>query len=106
MAEEVGMPGIYDVGYQRLGWMCRAVTDWGGDDGRLCMLEGMLRKPTIVGDITFVSGTVIDKQVRNDKGVVIFSLVAKNQNGEETVVGKAEVELLARTQRNEGERQV
>jgi acyl dehydratase len=70
------------------------------------MLEGMLRKPTIVGDITFVSGTVIDKQVRNDKGVVIFSLVAKNQNGEETVVGKAEVELLARTQLNEGERQV
>ncbi|CAN5444832.1 hypothetical protein BH09PSE5_BH09PSE5_42490 [soil metagenome] len=104
MAEEVGMPGIYDVGYQRLGWLCRAVTDWAGDDGRLAMLEGRLRKPTIVGDVTAISGTVIDKQVRDGKGVIVLSLTGKNQTGEETVVGRAEIELIARSlpgQRND-----
>jgi acyl dehydratase len=96
MAEEVGMPGIYDVGYQRLGWLCRALTDWIGDDGRLRMLEGVLRKPTIVGDVTIVSGTVTGKQVRAGKGVVTLSVAGRNQTGEDTVVGTAEVELIAR----------
>ena len=97
MAEEVGMPGIYDVGYQRLGWLCRVVTDWAGDDGRLRLLEGRLRKPTIVGDVTFINGTVIEKRLRDGRASVVCSLVGRNQNGEETVVGRAEIELLSRS---------
>ena len=96
MAEEVGMPGIYDVGYQRLGWLCRFVTDWAGDDARLRMLEGTLRKPTIVGDVTVIAGRVVEKKVTGGCAVVVCSLVATNQQGEETVTGKAEIELLSR----------
>jgi acyl dehydratase len=99
MAEEVGMPGIYDIGYQRLGWLCRYITDWMGDDARLLMLEGALRKPVIVGDLTLISGTVAHKKIVDGRAIIYCKLVGKNQNGEETIVGKAEIELLARVTR-------
>jgi len=96
MAEEVGMPGIYDVGYQRLGWLTRYATDWMGDDARLLGLEGTLRRPTIVGDVTTFTGQVIDKRLSNGRGYIVCSISGKNQHGEETVHGKAEIELVAR----------
>ena len=97
MAEEVGMPGIYDVGYQRLGWLCRVATDWVGDDGRLLMLEGTLKRPVIVGDLTLISGRVIEKTLRDGRAVIVCALSGKNQTGEETVAGRVEFELLARS---------
>jgi acyl dehydratase len=97
MAEEVGMPGIYDVGYQRLGWLCRFVTDWMGDDAFLHMLEGTLRKPTIVGDVTTFSGQVIARSVVDGRAMITCKLVGKNQHGEETVTGLAEIECVSRT---------
>ncbi len=97
MAEEVGMPGIYDVGYQRLGWLCRFVTDWMGDDAFLQMLEGTLRKPTIVGDVTTFTGQVVERTIRDGKPIVRCKLVGKNQHGEETVTGKADIELISRS---------
>ena len=97
MAEEVGMPGIYDVGYQRLGWLCRVATDWVGDDGRLLMLEGTLKRPVIVGDLTLISGRVTEKTLRDGRAVIVCALSGKNQTGEETVAGKVEFELLARS---------
>lgn len=100
MADEVGMPGIYDVGYQRLGWLCRFVTDWMGDDAFLRTLSGTLRKPTIVGDVTTFSGRVSEKSVRGGRTLVTCTLAGCNQNGEETVTGKAEVELLSRSIRS------
>ena len=96
MAEEVGMPGIYDVGYQRLGWLGRFVTDWMGDDAFLRVLEGTLRKPTIVGDVTTFTGKVVERTVREGKPVVVCKLAAQNQHGEDTVTGMAEIELVAR----------
>ncbi len=97
MAEEVGMPGIYDVGYQRLGWLCRFVTDWMGDDAFLHMLEGTLRKPTIVGDVTTFSGQVIARKVVDGRAMITCKLVGKNQHGEETVTGFADIECVSRT---------
>lgn len=96
MAEEVGMPGIYDVGYQRLGWMCRAVTDWIGDDARLLVLDGMLRKPTIVGDVTTFLGQVVEKSVEGGRPIIVCRMIGTNQNGEETVTGRAKIELISR----------
>lgn len=102
MAREVGMPGIYDVGYQRLGWLCRSATDWMGEDGRLLALEGWLRRPNIVGDVTTISGKVVSKREeeapggRARTGSVECTFVARNQDGEETLTGSATIELVAR----------
>ena len=97
MADEVGMPGIYDIGYQRLGWLCRVVTDWMGDDGRLWMLEGWLRRPNIVGDVTYISGEVTAKRREGGRSLVTCSLSGKNQHDEETLRGLADIELLSRS---------
>jgi acyl dehydratase len=97
MADEVGMPGIYDIGYQRLGWLCRVVTDWMGDDARLRSIEGWLRRPNVVGDVTYISGRVTGKRLDDGVATVTCSLEAKNQHGEETMRGAAEIELLSRT---------
>lgn len=98
MAREVGMPGIYDVGYQRIGWLCRAVTDWMGDDGRLLALEGWLRRPNIVGDVTTITGSVVERRIEGGVGVVECKLSGRNQAGEETLTGAATVELFTREQ--------
>lgn len=96
MAREVGMPGIYDVGYQRLGWLCRVATDWMGDDGRLAAVEGSLRRPTIVGDVTSISGHVVEKRLEDGLGLVDCAFSGRNQAGEETLTGAATVELVTR----------
>jgi acyl dehydratase len=96
MAREVGMPGIYDVGYQRLGWLSRAVTDWMGDDGRLRALEGWLRRPNIVGDVTTIAGRVVAKRRVGGQALVDCSFSGLNQADEETLTGSATVELVSR----------
>ena len=97
MAREVGMPGIYDVGYQRLGWLARAVTDWMGDDGRLRALEGWLRRPNIVGDVTTISGRVVSKRRVGGQALVDCTFSGINQSDEETLRGSATVELVSRS---------
>lgn len=97
MADEVGMPGIYDIGYQRLGWLCRVITDWMGDDGRLLELEGRLRRPNIVGDVTWISGRIAEKDVAGSSPRVVCELVGRNQHDEVTVTGRATVELVSRS---------
>lgn len=89
------MPGIYDIGYQRLGWLCRFVTDWMGDDAVLRLLEGRLLRPVIVGDIVLISGSVTAK-TEDGRALVKAAITGRNQNGEEVLAGRAEIELLAR----------
>ncbi|WP_157157373.1 MaoC family dehydratase N-terminal domain-containing protein [Diaminobutyricimonas sp. LJ205] len=97
MADEVGMPGIYDIGYQRLGWLTRVVTDWMGDDARLLSLEGWLRRPNIVGDVTWIGGRVVSKSGRGEEAIIECELFGRNQHDEVTVTGKASIALLTRS---------
>ena len=46
MAREVGMPGGYDVGTQRVSWMGHLVTNWAGDDGFVRRLNVTVKRPT------------------------------------------------------------
>ena len=96
MAEEIGMPGRYDYGPQRLSWLCRLVTDWMGDDAFLKKLAGRLKRPNIVGDTTLVRGEVERKWVEDKEHLVKCRLWAENQVGEITMTGSGIVRLLAR----------
>jgi len=93
MALEVGMPGIYDLGRQRLAWLCRFVVDWIGDDAFVKREKAYLRRPNIVGDITRYRGTVINKYVENGDTMVDLELKGINQLNEATIVGTASVVL-------------
>ncbi len=97
MARAVGMPGRYDVGYHRLSWICRLAMDWMGDDGFIKELEGFVRKPNVVSDITRISGKVVGKDILEKDHVVSCELWAENQLGEKTMTGKALIRLPSRS---------
>ncbi len=97
MAREVGMPGIYDVGNQRVSWLCRYIYDWMGDDAFLRRLGGILRRPNVVGDVTWVRGRIVKKWTQDGEHLVRCDLWAENQLGDVTLQGYAVVRLLSRT---------
>ena len=98
MAQEVGMPGVYDIGPHRLSWLCRYVTDWMGSGGFLKRLEGNLRRPNVVSDVTRISGRVSRKWTSENEALVECEMSGVNQEGEETMPGRAVLSLPRRGQ--------
>jgi acyl dehydratase len=96
MAQEVGMPGVYDIGPHRLSWLCRHATDWMGCDGFLKHLEGNLRRPNVVSDVTRITGRITKKWLDGAEALVECELSAVNQEGEETMPGRAVLSLPRR----------
>lgn len=96
MAREVGMPGGYDVGPQRISWMGQLMTNWMGDAGFLRKLGASIRRPNIFGDVSWCKARIADKRVEEGAHVVDLELQVDNQLGETTAKGTAVVELPAR----------
>ena len=90
---EIGMPGPYDNGPQRIGMLSTQVTNWMGDDASLVRYSARLRKPVIFGDTNFFKGTVTGKRLDGERGFVELALHAENQFGETTLTGTAVAEL-------------
>lgn len=99
MAREVGMPGVYDVGLQRIPWLAQLMTNWIGDDGFLRRLDAYLRRPNVVGDVTWCKGKVAKKYVQNGEHLVECEVWAENQVGEFTMRGRAIARLPSREAR-------
>lgn len=91
VAREIGMPGAYNNGPQKCGWMAHPVLNWMGDAGRLSALTVRLRRPDIFGDTVWCAGTVSAVDGRE----VSIELSARNQLGEITAEGAATVVLPA-----------
>ncbi len=96
MAREVGMPGGYDVGTQRISWLGQLMTNWTGDDGFLRKLSVSLRRPNIFGDVSWCRGQVVDKRVEDGLYLVDLELAVVNQLDETTAIGTAVVALPSR----------
>jgi acyl dehydratase len=97
MAREVGMPGGYDVGPQRISWMGQLMTNWMGDDGFLRRLNVSVRRPNIFGDVSWCRAKVVDKRVADGAHLVDLEVFVENQLGDITAKGSAVVELPARS---------
>jgi acyl dehydratase len=89
-AVELGMPGAYNNGPQRVGWFSHCVTNWMGDGAFLSSLEVKLRRPEIFGDLIQISGVVTEVS-GGDVARIKIDLEAENQLGERTATGVAEV---------------
>lgn len=100
VAQEVGVPGTYDYGPQRLSWMGSAVANWMGDDAFLKKLRGEMRRFNVVGDTTFVKGRVTRKYVEDGTHLVEIDLWGENQRAEVTTPGRAVVMLPSRNIRS------
>lgn len=93
---EIGMPGPYDNGPQRIGMMASAVTNWMGDDASLTELNVRLKRPVIFGDVSRFGGTITGINPNgNGGGEVALDLVAQNQLGDVTARGTARVQVPA-----------
>ena len=101
VAQEIGMPGAYNNGPQKCGWMAHPVTNWMGDAGFMTSLQVRLRRPDVFGDTVWISGTVAEKL---DDNQVRIELKAVNQEGETTAEGTATVRLPASGSSAEGAR--
>ncbi|MEE8290850.1 MAG: MaoC family dehydratase N-terminal domain-containing protein [Candidatus Tectomicrobia bacterium] len=92
-AREVGVPGAYDYGPQRISWFGHLLTNWIGDDGFLSRLEVQVRRFNLVGDTTWLRGTVTDTFERHGNHLITCDVWAENQRGEITAQGQAEAML-------------
>ena len=95
-AAAAGMPGVYDNGWNRVGWSGQLLTDWIGDHGHVRMYEVRLRRPNLVGDTLWLTGTVTEKAEHGPHGLVKVEIEAKNQLGDTSLTGKGEVLLPLR----------
>ena len=93
---ELGMPGPYDNGPQRIGMMANCLTNWMGDDGVLRRYSARLKLPVIFGDTTFTGGRVAGKRLDGERGLVDVEVWAQNQLGQRTAAGTAVIELPRR----------
>lgn len=96
MAAEVGMPGRYDSGLQRVCWLGQVVTNWMGDDGDMIELKTRLRRPNVFGDTQWCSGVVTGKRETSQGALVDVQLEAVNQVGTTSTEGTAVVRLPRR----------
>ena len=97
MAREVGMPGGYDVGTQRVSWFGHLMTNWAGDDGFIRRLNVTVKRPNIFGDVSWCRGAVVDKRVEEGAHLVELEVRIQNQLGDVTADGTSIVELPTRS---------
>ncbi|MBB3665587.1 acyl dehydratase [Prauserella sediminis] len=95
-AQELGLPNSYDYGGMRETWLAHIVTDWMGDDAWLWKLRCEHRKFNYIGDLTWVRGEVVDKQVVDGRHEAHLAVRCENQRGEVTTLGTAVVLLPTR----------
>jgi acyl dehydratase len=91
-ALELGMPGAYNNGPQRVGWFAHCVTNWMGDGAFLHTLSVRLRRPEIFGDVIRIGGAVTAIE-DGDVPLITVELQATNQDGERTATGVAGIRL-------------
>jgi acyl dehydratase len=99
IAHEIGMPGAYDQGWQRISWAGHLLTNWAGDRGFVRRLDGRVTKPNLVGDLTKLTGEVVGKRKTegtDGEAVVDVRWWGENQRGERNCSGEATVRLPSR----------
>lgn len=95
--DTLGLPGAYDLGLERLSWMCQAVTDWVGDDGFLSFVEARYRRFNYLGDVTWATGKVTEKFERDGAKWVRLELWTENHRDQVTATAEAEARLASRS---------
>jgi acyl dehydratase len=92
LANAGGLPDGYDFGVARVAWFAHLLSDWGGDEAFLQELQVQIRRPSFLGDITWLRGLVTEVHADH----VVVDLQAENQHGELTTRGRGRVQLPSR----------
>lgn len=93
VATAVGMPGVYDNGWLRIGWVQQILSDWSGDHAFVRMIDSSLHLPNVIGDIVRFNGAVIGKSTDGGDHVTEVEIEGRRQDGELSIKASAEVVL-------------
>jgi acyl dehydratase len=96
-ARQIGSPMAYDYGYMRECWLYHYLTDWCGDDGVVLRVRSEIRKFNYLGDVTTISGQVVDKHERDGRATIEATIGMVNQRGETTMKAVATIALPSRS---------
>jgi acyl dehydratase len=93
-ARAAGMPGAFDVGWQRISWMLQALTDWAGDHGRVRCIDVRLGQPNVAGDTVWCGATVTGKRMLETGEIAVdLDVFARRHDGTISATGTAQVAL-------------
>jgi len=96
-AQAIGNPTTYDYGNMRGCWVSHYLTNFAGDDGWVQRTKHDLRKFNFVGDVTWITGTIVSKEVDPILGPKIeIEVVGTNQRGEQSISGSGTILLASR----------
>ena len=87
-----GYPSVFAHGMLTMGMTGRALTDWVGD-GRLTAYGVRFAKQVWPGDSLTATVTVEAIRTEDDVAIADFSVVTRNQHGDEVVRGSASARL-------------
>lgn len=96
-ATEVGAPGAYDYGPERVSWLTHHLTNWMGDDGFLAGHLSRIRRHNPEGDVLYINGRVGEKFI-DDQGrhCIEITQEARQQDDELSIQGTGTVVLPSR----------
>lgn len=93
-AQQIGMPRGYGYGASMGAWILDFVSGWAGEWGFLTHASTQYRSPALTGDVTFLSGEVVETRVeRRRHHVAVVEVDLRNQDGVVLANGTADVEL-------------
>jgi hypothetical protein len=93
-AQRIGMPRGYGYGASMGAWIVDYLAGWAGEWGQVVHSKSSYRGPAFTGDVTVMTGSVIDKLV-DDQGrnLVKVDFKMANQLGTTMATAVAEIEL-------------
>jgi acyl dehydratase len=93
-ARYIGMPRAYGYGASMGAWVTDYLAGWAGEWGMVVHSIVQYQGPSLVGDLTIVTGEIIDKMVQDDgRTLVQVECRLTNQHGGRVVSATAEVQL-------------
>lgn len=92
-AAQRGMPAPFDNGVMRFAWITPLFTNWMGDNGELRKMSVQITAPNLYGDTTWYRGRIQKIVEEADGSLAMIQLTGKNQLGDVTTTGRAEVWL-------------
>lgn len=95
-AQFIGMPRPYGYGASMGAWILDYLAGWAGEWGEVVHCKCQYRGPAFSGDITILTGEIVDKmQDAQGRHLVQIKVTMANQNGNTMATAVAELELPA-----------
>jgi hypothetical protein len=99
-ARFIGMPRAYGYGASMGAWILDYFAGWAGEWGQISHSNAQYRSPALSGDITVMTGEVVDKSVDEvGRALVQVKCAMADQSGKTMAVATAEVILPRREDR-------